>query len=149
MDILFLAKHFALSFVSSIGFAVMFRVRKNSLLLCGFTGAVGWCTYKALSESGLDLIFSNLFASILVSLLSEFFARVKKLPVTCFVIPGIFLLVPGYGIYLTMQYLIQDQYTEGMAKGVETLFVAGAIALGIILVSSVSKVLKSFSVKNP
>ncbi|MGL5438993.1 MAG: threonine/serine exporter family protein [Filifactoraceae bacterium] len=145
MYLSFFVKHFLLSFISSMGFAVMFRVRKKSLLLCGLTGAIGWFTYKLLSESGINLIFSNLIAAIVVSSLSEWFARVQKLPVTCFVLPGIFLLVPGYGIYLTMQYLIQDQYSTGISKGIETLFVSGAIAVGIILVSSISKSLKALS----
>lgn len=139
--------HFGASFLGTIGFAASFNVPKKSLAYCGITGAIGWTLYILLTNFQFNIILSNLIAAIFVSMISEFFARIDKKPVTCFVIPGILPLVPGYGMYQTMFYLVQDQYSRGMEKGVETLFVAGAIAVGIILVSSMSKIIKTISIQ--
>ena len=50
--------------------------------------------------------------------------------------PGIFPLVPGAGIYYTAYYFLRDDRTLFLNKGVETLKIALALALGIALVCS-------------
>ena len=49
-----------------------------------------------------------------------------------FLIPGIFPLVPGAGIYYTAYYLIMNEMKSFSKKGTETFLIAGAIALGIV-----------------
>ena len=85
---------------------------------------------------------ANLIAAISVASFGELFARINKNPVTAFVIPGIIPLVPGYGIYSTMLKLLQNDLEQGLTLGLQTVFNSGAIAIGVILVSSVAKILK-------
>ena len=40
-------------------------------------------------------------------------------------------LVPGYGLYRTMEYMVQTDYMQALAAGMETALVAGAIALSL------------------
>ena len=56
---------------------------------------------------------------------------------TIFLLPGIFPLVPGAGIYYTAYYFLQGKQELFASKGVETFKVALALALGIALVCSV------------
>lgn len=51
-------------------------------------------------------------------------------------------MVPGYGIYSTMLKLLQNDLEQGLTLGLQTVFNSGAIAIGVILVSSVAKILK-------
>ena len=52
---------------------------------------------------------------------------------------GIFPLVPGAGIYYTAYYFLRDDRSLFLNKGVETLKIALALALGIALVCSLNR----------
>ena len=64
-----------------------------------------------------------------------------------FVIPGIIPLVPGLGMYNTMLYLVQSNFELAISKGANVLFVGGAISLGILVVTSLSRTIKIVSLK--
>ena len=76
-------------------------------------------------------------ATIVVSLLSELFARILKAPATIFLVIGIVPLVPGGGLYYAMDALINADYVLFAQKGVETAACAGAIAAGVSVVTSI------------
>ena len=73
--------------------------------------------------------------------LSEIFARMFKSPATVFLIIGIVPLVPGGGLYYTMDALIDGNMDLFVQKGLEAASIAGAIAAGSSLVSSVVRIL--------
>ena len=54
---------------------------------------------------------------------------------TVFLICGIFPLVPGAGIYYTAYYFIMGDNAMALSKGIETIKIAVAIALAIVLFS--------------
>ena len=53
---------------------------------------------------------------------------------TLFMIPGIFPIVPGAGIYWTAHYIVTDQLALASRTGFEAVKAAAAIVLGIIFV---------------
>ena len=55
---------------------------------------------------------------------------------TVFLITGIFPLVPGAGIYYTGYHLFMSDNSLALDKGLETIKIAVAIALGIGIVLS-------------
>ena len=56
-----------------------------------------------------------------------------RVPVLIIAVPGIIPLVPGVGAYSTMLALVKGDYIGTLTIGTETLFAAGAIAVGIAL----------------
>ena len=76
----------------------------------------------------------SLLAVIPLTLLTRVFAITLKLPVTVFLLSGIFPLVPGAGIYYTAYYFIQNENALALAKGISTFKIAVALAIGISLV---------------
>lgn len=136
-----LLKEFMLAFLSTVGFAVMFNSPRRSVFFAGITGGIGWVFYSLLKDG--STLFAAFLASIMIGLLGEVFARIQKRPVTIFVIPGIVPIVPGYLLYLTMVHLINNMYYEAAQTGTEATFTAGAISIGIIVVSSSSRILKN------
>lgn len=139
--------HFIYSFISTIGFAVFLKAPKSTLIPSGFAGGVGWSVYYFLMTVTNNNIMSNFIAALLVSLISELFARKFKQPAIVFTIPGIILLVPGLGMYNTMLYLVQSNYTAAIAKGADVLFVAGALSMGVLIVTSLFKTMVMISQK--
>lgn len=131
--------HFLYSTLATIGFSIYFNVPKSALIPSGLTGGIGWSLYYILINSTNNDILSNFIAAIVVAWISEILARKLKHPAILFVIPGIIPLVPGLGMYNTMLYLVQSNYELAIAKGANVLFVGGAISLGVLVVTSLSR----------
>jgi len=71
-------------------------------------------------------------------------ARIRKAPVTIFQIIAMLPLVPGSGIYHTMEYAIAGNTNLFLETGIHTLAIAGALSIGIILVSSLVRLSKEY-----
>lgn len=134
-----LIMHFILSTIATVGFSVFLNAPANSLFPAGITGGVGWTVYFYILTLSGSSIFANFIAAGFVSLISEILARKLKHPAILFVIPGIIPLVPGLGMYNTMLYMVQKDFELGISTGVDTMFVGVAIALGVLIMTSLSR----------
>ena len=130
------------AFLSSLGFGVLFNIRDKNLIIASVGGALGWFTYLLSRKLQPSEIFSLFLAAMVVSIYSEIMARVFKTPVTIFIICGIIPLVPGGGMYFATLEAVKGNLEISMSKGIQTLFNAGAIAIGIVFVSSISTIFK-------
>ncbi|NLK44893.1 MAG: threonine/serine exporter [Tissierellia bacterium] len=137
-----LIKQFVFSFMSTIGFAVLFSSPKKSVVYAGLVGAIGWMFYYITFAMMNSYVASTFFGALTVGLLGELFARKYKKPATLYITAGIIPLVPGAGAYYTMLYLIENEFSLAATKGVETFFIAAAISMGIIISSIFSKSIK-------
>lgn len=135
---------FVAGFLSSIGFGYLFNCPKKAIVKAAMAGAFGWISYaycvEVLNESA---VFGTFIGTLVLSVICEILARVQKDAVTVFVIPAILPLVPGAGLYYTMRYFIEGQIPLAIDKGLTTLGCALGIAVGIIVVSSISKIVMS------
>lgn len=120
--------------VGTAAFALLFSVPPSCYLRCGVIGGLGWLCYLILGQVGLGTTVSICAATALVVFCSRYSAVRRRCPVTLFLIPGIFPLVPGAGIYWTAYYVVTDQIDLAAQKGFSTLKAAVAIVLGILLV---------------
>lgn len=128
---------FVLALAATLGFSVIFRVPLKKIPACVIIGALGWLTYEvAVSYMGSPVLGCFLGACT-VGLLSAIAARVLKEASTIFIIPGILCLVPGYKIYSTMEALLLHNYGNTAEIGVQTLMMAGAIAIGLLVMGVV------------
>lgn len=113
-------------------FSILFSVPNDQCIFAAVNGGVSWFSYLFFMEMGAGVTVSSLAATFILTLLARIFAMHLKNPVTIYLIPGIFPLVPGSGIYYTSYYFIMNDMENFAAKGMETFKIAGAIALGII-----------------
>ncbi len=135
-------KQFFFSFICTIGFAIFFSIPKNSILKSGITGAIGWVIYIQITNIFSSTILGIFCGALTVGILGEMLARNSKKPATVFIIPGIVPLVPGSGMYYTMLAITEKRFNDAANIGTETIFIAVAIAMGIIISSSLSKSIK-------
>ena len=97
--------HFVVTVIATIAFGITFQVPRRHYLAAGITGAVGWMVYIF----GVELLsmspaIATLVATLPLTGCARFFSITHKAPVTIFLLPGIFPLVPGAGIYYTAYY---------------------------------------------
>jgi membrane spanning protein len=129
--------HFVVVVIATISFGITFQMPRRHYLACGLTGAVGWMVYIFCVELfALSPAIATLVATLPLTGCARFFSIRHKAPVTIFLLPGIFPLVPGAGIYYTAYYFLQGEQELFARKGGETFKVALALALGIALVCS-------------
>ena len=123
------------SFIGCIGYSIIFNIQGKRLIPVGLGGGISWGVYL-LCSAFLPSIASYFLAAVALSLYCEIMARVTKTPVTVFLLIALFPLVPGGGIYYTMEHGINGETELFLESLLSTLGVAGSLALGILLVSS-------------
>ena len=124
---------FLLAGFATACFGLTFGVPRREYLACALVGGVGWAVYTVLVAMGQGAALSTLIAALPLTFLARAFAVWHKAPVTVFLISGIFPLVPGAGIYYTAYFFILNDPRFG-PKGLETLRIALALALGMTIV---------------
>lgn len=123
------------AFVATMAFSVFFNVSKNELFFSGLVGGIGWFIYLISVKLFQDVIYSSFIAALVISIISHFLARIRKNPVTIYQIGGMFPIVPGAGMYRTLYYIVNEDYTIANYYLYETLQIAGAIAVAMVLIA--------------
>ena len=130
------------SFFCVVGFSVMFNLPKKLILAASLNGMVGWMLYIFIEQRGTHFIVPSLIGAICVGLLGELLAVLSKHPSTIFTIPGIIPFVPGYGIYSTMYYVVNQDYNQAVHVGAESFFIAIAIACDMVIATSFVRIVR-------
>lgn len=130
------------AFIGSFCFGILFNIRGKNLFYAALGGSISWMAFLF---SGLFLeidISQYFFAAATISLYSEVMAMVRKSPVTLFLVTSMIPLVPGGIIFYTMQHIFLGETTLGLQTGIYAFEIAGAIAMGILLMAFVIRLLK-------
>ncbi|HHV27754.1 threonine/serine exporter family protein [Anaerosalibacter bizertensis] len=135
-------KQFVFSFFGTIGASILFSIPRDSIIISGTVGSLGWMTYTFILSKYSSPVAGTFFGALAVGIIGELLARHLKKPATVFIIPGIIPLVPGAGMYYTMLALIEKRFLDAANIGTETLFIAVAISIGIVISSSLSRSIK-------
>lgn len=123
-------------FVGCLGFVIIFNIHRPGGLLCALGGAIAWGTYLlAFKLSGSDLT-AYFWAAAVASLYSESMARIRRNPAISYLVISIFPLIPGASVYYAMNYAVRDEMAAFADKGMHALAIAGIIAVGVLLVST-------------
>ena len=125
--------------VGSLGFACLFNIRGKRLLVATLGGVLSWFLFVIFSYFIPSDPINYFCVSLLVSLFAEAMARVMKTPTTTFVTTSLVPLIPGGSLYYTMAYGFHGDATRFVSKGVATLSLAAALALGIIIASTLTR----------
>ncbi len=128
------------SFFASLAFSFTFNLRGANMFYAALGGALSWFVYLLFAGCFSSDIPQYFLSMVAVSIYSEYMARRHKSPVTVYLVISYIPLVPGGGAYYTMEYLVEGNSALAAETGVHTLFIAGAIAMGIVLVSSLVRI---------
>lgn len=116
--------------VSALGYGILINVPIGVLPMSAFTGALGWAVYLAVVYFFGNKISASFFAAVCVAISAGIWSRRQRTPVIVYLVPGIIPLVPGANAYYAMQGFLRDDYSLGIQNLVQTVFLAGAIAIG-------------------
>lgn len=134
------------SLVFSAGFALVNGVKGRTVFFCALGGAIAWAAYKCFGLIVSDIL-AVFLATICFATYSEIMARLLKKPATIFLIVALLPLVPGAAIYYSMVELVAGHNEEAGRFAINAFSTAGVIALGIMMVSSVARIIKQLKEK--
>ena len=130
--------------VMAMAIGALYRIPRQLLIPAGLTGGLAWLTYYAAAMLGVNTVAAHFFASLVVGVAAELLARLFRKPATVLVMPGTIALVPGRSAYTAMLHLVNGEYTLGLATGMQTVWIAGAIAFGILLSSTACRLIADY-----
>ena len=87
-------------------------------------------------RAGIGEATSYLIAAAVSSAYAQIMARIRKFPAIAYLMAALVPLIPGAGLYYTMDFISRSQMNEAWAKGSATAAIAGAVAVGVLLVST-------------
>ena len=128
------------AFVGTVGFSVIFGVPRKNYVQTAIVATIGWVAYLALFRfTVLGPAISTFVATVIVASLARVFASWFRTPSTIYLIPGVFPMIPGGGIFWTTFFLVSSRLGLALHAGMLALEVTAAIVLGIVLVSALPK----------
>ena len=125
------------AFVAGIGFSLIFNIHGPGILICAAGGVLTWGVYLITCTLSGNDILGYFIASLVASLYSELMARIRKYPAISYLVVSIFPQIPGASVYYTVNHAVRGEMETFTSRGMHTLAIAGAIAVGILLISTV------------
>lgn len=123
--------------LGTIGFSLIFSTRLSHVPYAAVGGFIACLVYLIASRWwGMDAFWSNTLAAAAGAVYSYGCAMVRKAPRNIFIIACMIPLVPGSGLYYTMDYLISRQTDTAMQYLSLTLQTALGISAGFALVAA-------------
>jgi len=120
-----------LSFVGTLGFAVLFNTPRNALFICAAIGMGGHLLRLTAENFGMGSISATFLGAVFVGLIGILPSRLLYLPLVLFSLPGIICMVPGLTAYKALVYFHRGELSAGLQGTIQAGFRVGAIAAGI------------------
>ena len=136
------------TFIACIGFSIIFNIHGFGILICALGGTIAWAAYCAVIYFGGNIYVGYFVAAVIAAIYSEMMARIRKYPAISYLVIAIFPLIPGAGIYYTTNNLVRGDGTAFSQKALQTIGIAGVIAVGILMVSTIVRLWTQMKVHN-
>lgn len=125
------------AFIGCTGFLAVFNVHGAGSLLCSLGSFLVWLIYLVVLHLNGNELLGYFVAALFSAAYSEVMARIRKKPATAYLVVSIFPLLPGAGIYYAANYLVRGDIGQFASTASHTSAIAGTLAVGILLVSTV------------
>ncbi|MCD8021642.1 MAG: threonine/serine exporter family protein [Lachnospiraceae bacterium] len=123
-------------FIACTGFSILFNIHGMGTILCCLGGVLTWTVYLFACHLGMKELTAYFFATLIAAIYAETMARIRKFPAISYLVVSVFPLIPGAGVYYTMNYIVRGEMDQVVGQGLNTVAIAGYMAVAILLVST-------------
>lgn len=134
-------------FIGTVGFSILFNVKGKRLIMASFGGFMSWALFVLFGNFIASEPIRYFIVASTVSIYAEVMARRLKTPTTTMLMTSLIPLIPGGSLYYTMAYALESDATKFINKGIYTLQLASALALGIVITTTVARVVNRMITK--
>ncbi len=139
---MYYAVQLASAFAGSLGFALLFHVRREKLLLASLGGLLAWGVYLLMGGVSDQDVVRYFAASVVLTVYAEVLARLVKCPATLFLVTASVPLIPGGSLYRTMQYFMENNLDAFSTQALTTVLLAVSIAVGMLFPTSIFQLIR-------
>lgn len=129
--------------IAIAAFAILLETPKKYMIYAAITGAIGGIVYLISMSIGVNEAIAYFISALMVTVVSNIFAKIFCTPVTTFLISGILPTVPGAGVYQVAYHTIMGNEEQTLHYLMETVKFAGAISLGIFVTETFFRLVKA------
>lgn len=130
------------AFFGTLGFALIFQVRRKLLFWTALGGMLSWAVYLVLDYILHTIFLPYMCAAVAAAVYAQIMARIQKVPATIYLILALIPSIPGGALYYTMSNLVMKNWPQAVSDGKRTLQYALAIAIGISIVWAVTQIVE-------
>ena len=130
------------AFFGTLGFALIFQVRRKLLFWTALGGMLSWAVYLVLDYILHTIFLPYMCAAVAAAVYAQIMARIQKVPATIYLILALIPSIPGGALYYTMSNLVMKNWPQAVSDGKRTLQYALAIAIGISIVCAVTQIVE-------
>ena len=130
--------------VGCIGFTFVFNAHGHGTPLCALGGGVTWAVYLLVIFLGGSDFAGNFWAALFAGYFAESMARIRRLPATSYLVISLLPLIPGGGIYRSVNYAVRGFMTLAANTALHTAAVAGILAVGILMASTTVRMMNTW-----
>lgn len=124
------------SFTASLGFGIVFHIKKEYLFFAGLGGALTRCCYLFLMATIEQRFTYTLLAAMFAALYAEILALELKTPSTVFLYPTIIPLLPGSLLYNTAVNFFLHDHAAMLQNAKDCALALIGMSIGFVLIST-------------
>ncbi len=122
--------------IGTLGFGLMFNMHGKGIPFALLGSVISWPVCVLCMRFGLAEPIAYLIGAVVSAFYAEIMARIRKCPATSYLMCALVPLIPGSGIYYTMDFIRRGMVSEAYDKGMLTAAIAGSMAVGVLLIST-------------
>lgn len=129
-----------ITIVSVMGFAFFFNVRRKHVAIAVVGGLVAWVIFYICTNLLGGVFIPCVLASTFAAIYAEALSRKLKVPNAVFFTIAVISMVPGRGLYYTMNSAVNADFASCAMYAQSTLMYAAGIAVGICLIAAIVQI---------
>lgn len=137
----------ATTLIACFGFCILFNIHGRGSLLCALGGALTWAIFRLCQTYCFDGMLPYFIGAFFASAYAEVMARIRKYPAISYLVVSIIPLLPGAGVYRATAAIMTGDMAGFSSHATQTIAIAGSIAVGILIVSTVARLWSVFQQK--
>lgn len=132
------------TYFACCGFMIVFNIHGKGGFLCALGGALTWALFRVCDQTWEIGMLSYFIAAFFASAYSEIVARIRKCPAISYLVISVIPLLPGAGVYRSTAAIMQGDMGLFSSYATETVAIAGAMAVGILIVSTLARLWSTY-----
>ena len=130
--------------IACLGFVMIFNIHGYGNLLCVLGGCLTWAVFCIVQAQGGGELLCYFVSTVAAAVFAEVMARIRKYPAISYLIISLLPLIPGAGVYYAAQQAVRGNTADFVSYSTNTLAIAGCMAVGILLVVTLTKILTTY-----
>ena len=122
------------SFFACLFFAIIYNTPKKELIYVGLAGAIGYAIFFTLDRYANLNVMGTFLGSAAICIMAKYYSASHTMPKLLYVLPAIYPLVPGAGIYYAMHDIMIGDFASATNEGMMAIKTVGTVVLAMLII---------------